>query len=228
MLLVPPPLFRSVTPALALTYIGNARDTTASGNATLTRSFDFGAASANRHVLVIASMSYFNSDPITTCTILGVSATLIKHHLANAEKAAAFLATVPSGSVGNVVVSTSAAQSLGGWAIDCYRIDQGTLPVMVDSEGVTNHTTQNYSNSGIVVPAGGGIVVATRCGYWGGARTFTWSGLTQNSNGARVTGYGATVASQKFDSGQNPLNIGVNCSGSISGGSAAFLAVCLQ
>jgi len=228
MLLVPPPLFRSGTPALTLTYIGSARDTANSGNATVTRSFDFGAASANRHILVIASMSYFNADPIATCTILGVSATLIKHNTANAEKQAAFLATVPSGSVGNVVVSTAAAQSLGGWAIDCYRIDKGTLPVMVDSEGVTNHTTQNYSNSGIVVPSDGGIVVASRSGYWGGARTFTWTGLTENSDAARTTSYGATVASQKFDSGQNPLNIGVNCSGSISGGSAAFIAVCLQ
>jgi hypothetical protein len=228
MLLVPPPMFRSGTPALALTYIGRASDSATNGNSTVTRSFDFGVASPNRHALVIASMSYFNTDPITTCTILGVSATLIKHNLANAEKQAAFLATIPSGGVGNVVVSTSAAASLGGWAIDCYRIDKGTLPVMVDSEGVTNHTTQNLTNSGIVVPADGGIVVASRSGYWGGARTFTWSGLTENSDAARATSYGATTASEKFTGGQNPLNIGVNCSGTISGGSAAFIAVCLQ
>jgi len=99
---------------------------------------------------------------------------------------------------------------------------------MVDSEGATGNT-QNYSNSGIIVPAGGGIVVATRGGYMGAAgRTFTWTGLTENSDADRATNYHTTTASQQFATAQNPLSIGVNCSGSISGGEAAFTAVCLQ
>ena len=96
---------------------------------------------------------------------------------------------------------------------------------MVDSEAVSNNT-QNYTNSGIVVPADGGIVIALRAVYSASARTYTWTGLTENSDAVANSAY-SSAASAQFTTGQNPLNIGVNCSGSMSE-AAAFTAVCLQ
>jgi len=222
MLLVPPPLFRSVVPLQTLTYIGRATD--AGFNiSTTTKSFDFGAPSPNRHILVMAS---FYVPTLSSCTVLGVAAPLIKSNYVGAgSKAAACLATVPNGTVGNVVVTLSSG-STSGISIDCWRIDKATPPTLVDSEAVSVNT-QNYSNSGIVVPADGGMVMALRSGYMGGARTFTWTGLTENSDAAVAANANASAASAKFTSGQNPLNIGVNCSGSISE-AVAFTAVCLQ
>jgi len=223
MLLVPPPLFRSGTPALTFTFIGSARVTGLGGSST-TQSFDIGVPSANRHILVVVSAYYQN---FTGCTILGVAATPIFVNSGTGAKHAFYLATVPSGSVGNIVITVNASLT-SGWAVDVYRIDKATLPTLVDSETLQSNT-QNLSNSGIVVPADGGIVVATRSGYTGAAtRTFTWTGLTENSDGTMSTNYHASVASEKFGSGQNPLAIGVNCSGTITGGNCGFSAVCLQ
>jgi len=220
MLMVAPPLFR--TRVASLTYIGRGTHTGVLASS-ITASFDFGAASPNRHVLVISSYwSASTSGP--GCTILGVAAALIKSNYTSNSKSAAFLATVPSGGVGNVVVN--GPSSGGGWSVDCWRIDKVTVPAMVDSEAVST-LAQNYTNSGIVVPADGGLVAAVRHGYFGGARTFTWTGLTENSDAMMATNYGATAASQRFVGGQNPVNIGVNCSGTMSTG-AGFIAVCLQ
>jgi hypothetical protein len=223
MLLVPPPLFRSVVPLQTLTYIGRATET-AFNVSTTTKSFDFGAPSPNRHILVMAS---FYVPTLSSCTVLGVAAPLIKSNYVGAgSKAAACLATVPNGTVGNVVITLSSGSTSGGISIDCWRIDKATLPTLVDSEAVST-STQNYSNSGIVVPADGGMVMALRSGYMGGTRSFTWTGLTENSDAVMATGANASAASAKFTSGQNPLTIGVNCSGSMSE-AAAFTAVCLQ
>jgi len=204
-----------------MTYIGRGTHTGVLASS-ITASFDFGAESPNRHILVIAS--YWGTSGLSSCTVLGVAATLIKSNYTSNSRSAAFLATVPSGSVGNVIVNGPA--SSGGWSVDCWRIDKVTVPVMIDSENVST-LAQNYSNSGIVVPDGGGIVAAVRHGYFGGTRTFTWTGLTENSDAMMATNYGATAGSERFVSGQNPLTIDVNCSGTMSTG-AGFIAVCMQ
>jgi len=218
---IAPPMFRSRVIPLACTYAGGAGF---SGSPPYTvSSIDFGAPSPARYGLVTVCCNA--TATITSVTVLGVAATVLKTQPSgNYERQYMWIAKIPTGSVGNVVVGFTAGVS-GTVSVDAHRIDGLASKTLIDSEAVGSLTTQNYTNTGIVVPAGDHVVVACRSAVMTG--TYTWSGLTENVDGARGSAsYTRSLASGLFTTPQNPLSVGVNMSGTASQGS--FIAVCLK
>jgi len=221
---IAPPMFRARAAPITIQYVGSAINSGLSSG--VTGSVNFGVAAATRYAL--AFVSYSGSITVSSLTILGVAATQIQTQYGPSERGAVYLAAIPAGGTGNVVVALSANAGFG-CTVDCYRIDSPTPPVMVDSEAVSS-ATLNYTNSGIVVPPNGGIVAAMRSVKTGsGVSTFTWTGLTEDADAqAGSASRGRSAASAKFTSGQNPLTIGVNGTITPSTNGGSFIAVCLQ
>jgi hypothetical protein len=175
---------------------------------------DFGAATGSRYLL--AAISFEGLGSISSVTIGGVTASLVvaASNSGSAVKAAMYMANVPTGTSGDVVVNLS-----GGNANFCYahlfRISKISSATPHDTD---TDITSAYSKP-ITIPAGGVAV-----GLFSGSTTATsatWTNLTERNEldfDSRLT----SAACDNFASTQASLTVTVTGSPS-PGNTAAFV-----
>ncbi|MCG8544340.1 MAG: hypothetical protein MJE12_09050 [Alphaproteobacteria bacterium] len=172
------------------TVSNTANANSASGLTTYTFSAQsFGVAQADRRIAVGIVGRAVASRTISSVTIGGVSATEVvfgENAPGLANYAVIYIADVPTGVDGDVVITWSAA--LARCAISVYRI--------VGAGSATAHDTGSDTvgdpNVTLTIPDNG---CAIGIGQVGGATSAVWTGLTENID----TGYGSSTYSSASD-----------------------------
>jgi hypothetical protein len=162
--------------------------------------FDFGADDANRRITAAIAWRSTPAQTVSSLTIGGVGATAIVTGVTGLSAVAIYIANVPTGANGTVVITFS------GTALRCgvgvYRMVNSTsTATATDTDVVTNSDPASLSVN--VTAGGAAIAVATHT--QGG--TATWAGVTERYDAAIEGSTIHTGAFDKFVGSQSPLAI---------------------
>lgn len=153
----------AITPAISNTASG-----TVAGNV-----YAFGAPAVGRVVAAAITATGGSSAAITSVTIGGISATrAAKVNFTAGDTAEIWYAGLSSGSSG--VISITVSAGLSGFAISVYRM----VGVLAAPSAILNVG----SSSGNIVVSANGLVLGVATNINSGASSFTWSGLTENTD----------------------------------------------
>jgi hypothetical protein len=171
-----------------LTYQGHQGFNSAAGPFTVTAA-DLGAAASNRWIAVCI-----------TCTVGGVAATLKASNSAISRTCFIYLANVPSGATGDIVVAVSGSTSCGiGWYRMTGDINSTAIGTFSDSAKAT------YTNT--LTSQAGGVIIACEVTS-GGVDGFVTPPLditAQNGTGSAYHSFGhATTPDSTYDLLANP------------------------
>lgn len=159
------------TPAATIAFTATTTATSATSPHTFT-AFSIGTADASRYVAVAIRM-YAASAGVSGVTIGGVTAAMLVDKTATNTDLSIWIAAVPTGTTGNVVVTMAGTADflyLGGWAI--YNL--------TGAGAATNTASTNTSGGTMTlasVPAGG---IAIGAATTHSAATYTWTTLAKN------------------------------------------------
>lgn len=173
-------------------------------------SLSIGEASTSRHVIVavLASNSAATVSTVSTLTVGGVSASLAKRATATNGIAEIWIAAVPTGATGNVVVTFNAGNnraSVGVWA--AYNLLSATA---TDSD-------ESNADPGVIsidVQAGGILVAGVYSST--GTVSYTWTNITERFDIVVETSRRASGASLDFAAAQTGLSITADASAATS------------
>lgn len=165
-------------------------------------SLSLGTAASNRYILVAVGRQRFGTpSTVSSLTVAGVSASQVVDQgssNANQQAVSIWIAAVPTGTTGDVVVTLSAGHLRCGVSI--FR--------MVNASG-TAHATggdavgTTVGSIAINVPANGAALAAF---INNGNTTLTWTGVTERTE-LDVDGSDFGAASNNFTSASTPLTI---------------------
>ena len=194
--------------AAAVTYT-DAKSDNVGGASTTFSSVAIGTASSDRYVVAVATVRSAGTSDITmTCTIGGVSATsaaTVASLTSSAHRQNIFIAAVPTGTTGNVVLtfSRSAIRSM----ISVFAVTG------IDglTASATATSTASPGSGTITIPAGG-IAIAGSYNILGGA--YTWSNLTERHDDVFNTNNYWSAASDAFATLQTSRVITATMAGS--------------
>lgn len=194
------PLSAVAPPSVQVVLVSSGTQAQVSGNATFT-SQNFGPAAANRYIVI-------GTTALTTVTVGGVSATKMVSVTSSNGTSALWVAAVPTGTSGTVVVNGSGSQTT---AFAAYSMIGNASP----TPGATNTSTTNPPSASIAIPTRG--VAIAFCLSENGA-TPVWTGLTgdvdlfiDNSHPRTAAAHlavnaGATPTAQCSSAGNNGVN----------------------
>jgi len=191
------PIFVPQIPA-TVTYIGNTLDTVDRTTYTFA-SHSLGTAAADRKI-VVATYGQRASVSVSTLTVNGVSASLVKaQQVSSADRTVEiWQAAVPTGTTGDIVVTfsggASAHCSVGVWAV--YGATSAAHAMLGNSS--------NPSTGTINVPAGGVLIAAS---VNNNASTNTWTGPTEKFDATLETNTGQSGASDAYAATQTGLTV---------------------
>ena len=178
-------LFSKLQTAATISLTANAT----SGADATTYTFSgqsLGTAVSDRKILVGIAGGTSNRT-VSSCTVGGVSATLVKRQQGAAQVTAElWIANVPTGTTGDVVVTWSGANDRMG--IGVYRLLSSAASSTMGSNALTPTGT-------IDCPANG-VIVGCVCQQGSAPLTFTWTGITEKYD---ETCEGNTTQSGAFD-----------------------------
>lgn len=207
----------------SLVYLGNNIDTNSLSTYTFASS-PFGEVFSTRKIVVGVTTRIDGTlaGAINSVTVGGVAATQLVTRLTaaggNSYLAGIYIADVPSGTSGDIVITTSAA------AVNCYigfyyARNVSSTPGDTASAGATGGTSPVTLN---VDTLNGSIVIA--CGM-NLNESFSWTGVTSD-NLTTSGAYRLSTASTVTTLAETPRT--VSASGFPSGGVKAFCAVSLN
>lgn len=176
-----------------------------------------GAASADRLIIVAAATR--GNYSVSGVSVAGVPATLlIQNYASGTGEASLWVAAVPSGTTGDVVISTPTNVSRMLFSVHAVT---GASASPTDT-GVTDDASTTDS---ITVASGGAIIGAVVNYYSGGDVTFTWTGVTESAHDL-ADGIIAHGAGFNTSPGSGSVTVGVSASNTTSGGiRGAFAAL---
>jgi hypothetical protein len=189
-----------VTPPLAEIYpTDSAADGTTQSTYTFT-SRSLGAAAQSRFIIVgVGTRS--NAQSVTSLTIGGVSASILKRQASAFNTAELWGALVPTGTTGNIVVAWSSAPTK--CVITVHRTLYLQQYTPINTYGSTTNPLSVLANA----PNGS---VAVAFGFPSNNGSNTWTGLTEDVD-AIITVAGSpqsyTAASARFITDQSSLSI---------------------
>lgn len=164
---------------------------------------NLGTVSSDRHIVLVFACRASGTTALTvTATIAGVSATSVVTQAASAagnlNRVAMFIAAVPTGASGDIVVtcSRSALRSL----IAAYSV----TGISSATASATATSTAQPANGVITIPADG-IAIAGAINANGTA--YTWTNLTERSDDVVNTNFFMSTASDAFATLQTSLSI---------------------
>ncbi|MEY9717850.1 hypothetical protein ABIA22_000340 [Sinorhizobium fredii] len=195
-----------------LVELKHASRTFASGS--LTKSVDFGVADSSRGIAVAVGIE--NSGTITGVTIGGVTATKVVAGGVSSEQFAIYIAAVPSGTSGNVVVTGSGNIHLYTYAI------YGLPGTIADRAVQTLYPTAGTSYGRTLNADADSAIMALW--YAPNASDGTWSNIKERAALNLSTTYRTETAMSLIDSAV-AINVGVTATGSAANGTllgAAF------
>jgi hypothetical protein len=183
--------------AASIAYVSNATDT---ANRTLYTfvSQNLGTPAADRKIIVAVKVNGTLSNLIQSVSIGGVTATLaIKDQTAAGQDVGIYIASVPSGTTGDIVVDPGNTPS--GCDIWWWETHGLTSNVATDT-GSSNANPQTYDLDVVA----GGVAVAIAAND---STTATWTNLTEDYDGAVDGGDKGSVAHAAFNATQTNLTI---------------------
>jgi hypothetical protein len=177
-------------------------------------SLDIGTASPTRKVIVGITTGATADRTISSVTVAGIAASLVDtisdfNGIGTYYRAALYIAEVPTGTTGNVVVTMSGATSacgVGIWAADGLASATATT--------TTTDTDDPFSLN--INTTAGGIVVAIV-----NNSPVTWTGLTENFDVNPAADLWHTGASAAITTASTPLTITADGPAGAGGGVAA-------
>lgn len=182
---------------------------TSSGTDLTTYTFsaqNLGTAVADRHIIVCVGWGN-NSNNISSVTVGGVTATSVVAATGSPEnfgRIQMFIAAVPSGATGDVVVTFASGENR--CAIAMYR---ATFLVSASAhQTATDATaTSGQCSANIDVPAGG-FAIGFSYQFDDGTSAYAWTNLTEDSD-FQAGGEGSrfSTASQSFSAAQSGLTV---------------------
>lgn len=192
----------------AVTYT-DAKSDNVGGSSTTFSSVTIGTASSDRYVVVVATVRTSGISDITmTCTIAGVSATsvaTVASLTASAHRQNIFIAAVPTGTTGNVVLTFSRSSIRSMISVFAVTGIDGL------TASATATSTASPGSGTITIPAGG-IAIAGSYNILGGA--YTWSNLTEQHYSVFNTNNYWAAASDAFATLQTSRVITATMAGS--------------
>ena len=192
----------------AVTYT-DAKSDNVGGSPITFSSVAIGTASSDRYVVVVATVRTSGTSDITmTCTIGGVSATsvaTVASLTSSAHRQNIFIAAVPTGTTGNVVLTFSRASIRSMISVFAVTGIDGL------TASATATSTASPGSGTITIPAGG-IAIAGSYNILGGA--YTWSNLTERHDSVFATSNYWAAASDAFATLQTSRVITATMAGS--------------
>jgi hypothetical protein len=194
-----------------VTYLSlNASDV--NGTSYTVSGASFGAAASDRYiVIVVTTQSVSGAITVSSATIGGVSATSVTSQAANPAAAHMWIAAVPTGTTGDIVVNFSVSSDHHTVAV--WSITGLTSTTPIDTDG----NTVNPPTAVTLTSVAGGVVIGA---VWSAdAVTVSWSGATED--------YDSTYVADRQVSGASGATTGTSVvlTPTVTGGSDAMLFV---
>ncbi len=134
-----------------------------------------GTAASDRYILIGAVARATASRTLDSVTVGGVSATAIVNHEASSSNSGLWLAAVPTGTTGDVVLTFSAGMLRAGIAV--WRLDGiDTTPTDTDSSAADPATANITISAGGVAFSSSFIAISTT------TLTTSWTNLTEDAS----------------------------------------------
>lgn len=176
-------------------YVTTANSTTDASSYTFS-SVSLGTADADRHILVATGARASSARTITGVTIAGISATELRDSSADQTNGSLWIAAVPSGTTGNIVLTYSGTMVRAHIAV--FRlVGINPTPVDVDSHGIAG--SSSAARTVTLDSVAGGYAVGAYVAS-GASTTASWSGVTEDydfsyeASGNRASGgHGSTA-----------------------------------
>lgn len=169
---------------------------------------NLGDAAADRHIIVGISARGLNTRSLSSVSIGGESATLAKvivNSVSHSSLAALYIAAVPNGTTGDVVITfndTMLRCGIGLWR----ATELASITPTNTASSVANDPTGSLN---IVA---GGFAIATIYSSSGSSPAAVWTGLTEDYDRFFATANLMSGASDTFESEQTNLTITVETS----------------
>ena len=183
-----------------------------------------GAAHSNRKIVVaIIANDTDAGTTISTVTVGGVSASVVSDGTTtatadagsgNTRISAQYLAAVPTGTTGDIVITFSGAMI--NCAITVYRLVNArtqAFHVVKDTSITTNALSVGLNIPGFGAAIGGVLMEGD-----GTARTASWVGLTEDTDATIESDDSYSTANKSFAMAQSSLTVTVTASGTIDQG----------
>jgi len=189
----------------SVTFADHAVDLTSATTYTFTSRALSTAASSRKIVVAIAG--YTGTTTVSSVTVGGVSATLVVQKQVNAASANAelWIAAVPTGTTGTVVVTWGAGRT--GCGIGLYAV-YGINPTASNTATASDAATAASITASLNIPATG-VAIAVSTSSQAGGVTQSWTNLTKNYDEQMETGSAGyqSGACAVFATTQTGLNI---------------------
>ena len=169
-----------------------------------------GTAATNRHVVIAANTGTASAADASSVTVGGVSASLVvRASGSDHTRAELWIASVPSGTTGDVVIVWSSAKDRCGYAAwAMYGASASASDTATDADTTPSQT--------IDIPAGGYLIAAQAGNGSGAARTATWTGPSENYDETIQDNFTQTGASDAYAAAQSGYTVAINFSGAMS------------
>lgn len=210
-----------VAGAVVQAFTAHAKDD--SDLTTYTFTLSFGTEAGGRYIVAAIQSRANAARSISSVSIGGVTATeliTVNATGSGADIAALYIALVPTGATGDVVVTFSAAMVRAMCSV--YRVT-GCSPAAADTASDTTFSTADLSAS-IDCPAGGAIFAAAEVLMSTGTSSNTWTNLTEASDqqSTEAPTMGATSAADAFATAQTGRTITITSAGGLPGVAGAL------
>jgi len=215
----PPPPPPPPPPPASITHTANNAQTGWTTTYTFS-SVALGSADPARKIILGVCGGVSVAPPFSTVTIAGITATKVQDSLNSNARCGFFVADVPNGTSGNIVVNWTA--SIADTSIVVYRAIglSSNNPYAVSNDNTVNGS--NDMSASLDIPTGGvGIGLA----LWDGASgtiTSAWTNLTEDAD--RAHGNNNTTTSASYTTA-GTLTRTVHATGTLGPGGASSLAL---
>jgi len=201
-----------------LTFLQSTGDST--NNTTYTFSGqNLGTASADRVIIVkVSGSNTGGANTVSSVTVGGITATAVKElsFLSSAHYVGLFIASVPTGTTGNVVVTFGSGFARAGIALWAGTGLSSNTPTATNSASTADGA--NPAPSTTVNVSADGFVIAGSYTNNNGAPTWAWTGVTEKFETVVEGNSLQSGASDTFVSAVTPLTVTASITSSSSSG----------
>jgi len=182
-------------------------------------SVSLGDIGQSRKIIVVVYAAAISSPrSVSSVSVAGTSASSVVANNSTGVECSIWIADVPSGTTGNVVVTMTAQFSVCG--ISVYAARNLTNVTAIDT--ATDSGTDNVANLNLDATDSGFAVGGI---YWSGSRTTSWSGIIENFDSTSIgDSTSASVASDNFTTGGTKIISATGSGSSAHRAAAAYFS----
>lgn len=203
------PVISGSVPKPSLSYVDN-NQVVATGNHTHS-GLNFGTADWTR--TLIAAVGYAGLDAAASVTIGGIAATNAASAVLGSQRTELWIARVPDGTSGSVVVQDANRSSTWPSSVAIYSVTKlSSLTAIATDSGSRTTSSSSAITTSVSVPMFGIVVSAAWANDTPGTSA-TWSGCTQDFYVRFNSAFDAHTSGSFTASADQTLNVSTNVSG---------------